>query len=359
LNRKKIVEDGYCVVKRGGKGNFELDQSLILKLQQAALILHKFGWPATFLAVYDEAWQLAQQCQEWMSLVSGNQNVFVMDIVGFYDALSERAKLFEALAKYDLTKRTVLLSGDVHFGEMNFVEDITKKKKWKREFARHLKDKASIPDSDEKAKAIQDKLTPIYEEKAAGDVQGLVEVTSSGMTHKPFPIEGVTNAALTLFTKNRIQGPFLDYNFGYFEIQRVKKEKDSENKGLPGESANAKAEVDSAGSVAVEIPDKGLDDADDLARGLDDAEYDLKWKVVVRGLDDDPAKRLVFTSEDMEEMHRKMNTKRLEADATDPGNKEKKEDPDAAEASMISYVLYDMPAKRVMLFASLGVFSYI
>ncbi|CAD7960124.1 unnamed protein product [Amoebophrya sp. A25] len=61
-------------------------KALIQRLSSAAFILHENGWPApaTFLAVYDEAWELAQICQRWMDLLTGKQNRFCFDIVGFH-----------------------------------------------------------------------------------------------------------------------------------------------------------------------------------------------------------------------------------------------------------------------------------
>jgi hypothetical protein len=67
--RRKIKEDGYCVSERCSTANAStgnLDQQLVDKLAFAASVLEYYGWPTTFLAIYDEAWELAQQCQNWM-----------------------------------------------------------------------------------------------------------------------------------------------------------------------------------------------------------------------------------------------------------------------------------------------------
>ena len=92
--RQKLTEDGYCLAERcenGDERSENLDQVLIDKLAFAASVLEHYGWPTTFLAIYDEAWELAQQCQDWMDRITkakvqgGEQvrNLFCMDIVGF------------------------------------------------------------------------------------------------------------------------------------------------------------------------------------------------------------------------------------------------------------------------------------
>ena len=89
--RAKVVEDGYCVAERCGLGENRqenLDQALVDKLALGASVLEYYGWPTTFLAIYDEAWELAQQCQEWLDRItdakrSRVRNTFCMDIVGF------------------------------------------------------------------------------------------------------------------------------------------------------------------------------------------------------------------------------------------------------------------------------------
>lgn len=67
--RRKIKDDGYCVAMRCSNttaSTENLDQQLVDKLAFAASVLEYYGWPTTFLAIYDEAWELAQQCQDWM-----------------------------------------------------------------------------------------------------------------------------------------------------------------------------------------------------------------------------------------------------------------------------------------------------
>jgi len=90
--RHKLKEDGYCVAERcEAQRTDTLNHVLVDKLALAASVLEYYGWPTTFLAMYDETWELAQQCQDWMDritnahAVSGAQvrNRFCMDIVGF------------------------------------------------------------------------------------------------------------------------------------------------------------------------------------------------------------------------------------------------------------------------------------
>ena len=70
--RHKLKEDGYCVAERsdGDERPETLDQELVDKLAFAASVLEYYGWPTTFLTIYDEAWELAQQCQDWMDRIT-------------------------------------------------------------------------------------------------------------------------------------------------------------------------------------------------------------------------------------------------------------------------------------------------
>ncbi|CAD7935390.1 unnamed protein product [Amoebophrya sp. A120] len=86
-DRKSLPEEGCKKKNRAEEPRLSSAQKsrpLIRPLAEAAQILHDHGWPATFLAVYDEAWELAKQCQSWMDEVSCNQNKFCFDIVGFH-----------------------------------------------------------------------------------------------------------------------------------------------------------------------------------------------------------------------------------------------------------------------------------
>ncbi|KAK3278201.1 hypothetical protein CYMTET_13827 [Cymbomonas tetramitiformis] len=110
--REKLVEDGYCVIsnkaqvtellfdepsgpsfpeetaRQPGKAVSNITSEkyfkLIAALRKAVLVLDQAGWPATFLAVYDEVWELAELYQQFMLKLTSNRNVFAYDIVGFY-----------------------------------------------------------------------------------------------------------------------------------------------------------------------------------------------------------------------------------------------------------------------------------
>ena len=91
--RRMIVENGYCVAATAAEHGEDcaenLDQLLVDKLAFAGSVLEYHGWPTTFLAIYDETWALAQQCQDWMDRLTDAaagkrvRNEFCMDIVGF------------------------------------------------------------------------------------------------------------------------------------------------------------------------------------------------------------------------------------------------------------------------------------
>jgi len=54
----QVIEDGYCVAPRSDDGEDRteiVEQELVDKLAFAASVLEYYGWPTTFLAIYDEA----------------------------------------------------------------------------------------------------------------------------------------------------------------------------------------------------------------------------------------------------------------------------------------------------------------
>merc|ERR1712224_1034072 len=61
-------------------------------LAEAIQVLERHGWPATFVAVYDETWQLAQDASQVMKNATGND--MSMDIVAFCVNLAHGAKGF-------------------------------------------------------------------------------------------------------------------------------------------------------------------------------------------------------------------------------------------------------------------------
>merc|ERR1712224_676986 len=61
-------------------------------LAEAIQVLERHGWPATFVAVYDETWQLAQDASQVMKHATGN--VMSMDIVALCVDLARGAKGF-------------------------------------------------------------------------------------------------------------------------------------------------------------------------------------------------------------------------------------------------------------------------
>ncbi|CAD7940315.1 unnamed protein product [Amoebophrya sp. A120] len=51
--------------------------------------------------------------------------------------------------------------------------------------------------------------------------RGFFEVTSSGITHKPFPIDFCTHLVLALWTRARWKGPNVQHNFGGFSVNEA------------------------------------------------------------------------------------------------------------------------------------------
>ena len=84
------MRDGYCVVDQlqqevESTAITSLDaRELVRKLEAGAHLLAQAGWPATFLAMFDEAYQLAEHCQQFMTGVTQGKNTFSYDVVGFY-----------------------------------------------------------------------------------------------------------------------------------------------------------------------------------------------------------------------------------------------------------------------------------
>ncbi len=85
----------------------------------------------------------------------------------------------------------LFLSGDVHFGE--FSAEI------------------NVP--------VVESETESEEGSEEGRMSYFLEVTSSGMTHKPFPIDFLTRKALNLWYAHRVGDIFLDYNFGVVQTR--------------------------------------------------------------------------------------------------------------------------------------------
>ncbi|CAD7964563.1 unnamed protein product [Amoebophrya sp. A25] len=90
---------------------------------------------------------------------------------GWHHNTRDLEHLFKILRPYK--KRVLFLSGDVHFAEAN-TDD------------------------------------------------GYLEITSSGITHKPFKFDWATEAALWMFQTNRWKGPYVNHNFGRFRVDEGK-----------------------------------------------------------------------------------------------------------------------------------------
>eukprot|EP00927_Polykrikos_kofoidii_P047942 TRINITY_DN42210_c0_g1_i1.p1 TRINITY_DN42210_c0_g1~~TRINITY_DN42210_c0_g1_i1.p1 ORF type:complete len:472 (+),score=74.41 TRINITY_DN42210_c0_g1_i1:41-1417(+) len=75
--RKRLVDEGFASLP-----SESLTWSVnVATLAAAALELDRLGWPATFLAIYDEVWIMAGDAARLMERATGNS--MCMDIVGF------------------------------------------------------------------------------------------------------------------------------------------------------------------------------------------------------------------------------------------------------------------------------------
>lgn len=77
--QKRLVEDGYVLVDK-----ILEEQHLTAKLKDAITALHKRGYPATFVLLYDETWELARLALETLSDATHASNVFNYDILAWF-----------------------------------------------------------------------------------------------------------------------------------------------------------------------------------------------------------------------------------------------------------------------------------
>jgi ectoine hydroxylase-related dioxygenase (phytanoyl-CoA dioxygenase family) len=76
-HRRGLLQQGYARVDE------VLDSSLIHKLQSGAEALQQAGYPASFLLLFDETWQLARHSQRILKAATHKANVFNFDILAW------------------------------------------------------------------------------------------------------------------------------------------------------------------------------------------------------------------------------------------------------------------------------------
>lgn len=86
--QKRLLEDGYVLVDK------ILEKSLTLKLKNAITALHERAYPATFVLLFDETWQLARLALETLNEVTHPRNVFNFDMLAWYIDPCENAAGF-------------------------------------------------------------------------------------------------------------------------------------------------------------------------------------------------------------------------------------------------------------------------
>lgn len=76
--QRRLVEDGYVLVDK------ILDESLTVRLKKAITSLHKRGYPASFVLLYDETWEMARLALQTLDEATHPSNVFNFDILAWY-----------------------------------------------------------------------------------------------------------------------------------------------------------------------------------------------------------------------------------------------------------------------------------
>jgi len=84
--RKELVEDGYTLVRND---SHDASAGIISVLVKGITQLHKKGLPATFILLFDEAWQLAKIGNKSLKASGHSKNVFNFDILAWYIDPSE------------------------------------------------------------------------------------------------------------------------------------------------------------------------------------------------------------------------------------------------------------------------------
>ena len=74
----RLVEDGYVLVDEVA------EEKLRLKIRDAIATLHAAGYPATFVLLYNETWELAQTALKTLAGATHSSNVFNFDILAWY-----------------------------------------------------------------------------------------------------------------------------------------------------------------------------------------------------------------------------------------------------------------------------------
>ena len=82
--RARLAGDGYAHLDGSTIGGKSDDYSaLITRLQAAVSALVARGWPASFVLIYDEAWELVQRLGPWVAGATGG-NACMMDLVAWH-----------------------------------------------------------------------------------------------------------------------------------------------------------------------------------------------------------------------------------------------------------------------------------
>ena len=76
--RTGLVEDGYVLV------DDVVEEQLTSNLKDAIISLHARGYPATFVLLYDETWELARLALKTLSVATHPSNIFNFDILAWH-----------------------------------------------------------------------------------------------------------------------------------------------------------------------------------------------------------------------------------------------------------------------------------
>ena len=78
-SKQNLINDGYTLI-----GGQQLDLSLVRSVAAGITTLHKsFKLPATFVLLYDQAWELAATAdKDILQSIAHSKNVFNFDILG-------------------------------------------------------------------------------------------------------------------------------------------------------------------------------------------------------------------------------------------------------------------------------------
>lgn len=87
--RQDLIEDGYSKIAQRGA---VVSQEIVAQLNAGIVNLVRAGWPATFIIIYDEAWEAIEGMQTMIDAATHRKNRCIYDIVAWHvDAESGQA----------------------------------------------------------------------------------------------------------------------------------------------------------------------------------------------------------------------------------------------------------------------------